>query len=623
VIRPTRRAALAGGAAAGAALLLPRRPRAQAPAEAFRHGLSIFGDLKYGPDFRHFDYVNPAAPKGGVFSYTPPAWAYNQNPNTFNTMNTLILKGDAPVGLDGVFATLMVRALDEPDALYGLVARDVAVEEGGRLLRFRLRPEARFHDGSPLTAEDVAFSVNILKAEGHPLISQQMREVVGAEAVGPHELAVRFTGAQARDVPLLVAGLPILSKAYYANRPFNETTMDPPLGSSAYKVGRFDTGRSIEYERVKDWWGDALPVSVGQNNFDAIRVEFFRDRQVSLEGFKAGAYLFREEFTSRFWATQYDFPAARDGRVIRFELPDERPSGAQGFFMNTRRPQLADRRVREALILAFDFEWINANIMYGAYRRSSSFFENSDMKAVGPPTPAELALLEPFRGQVPEEVFGEPFSPPVADGTGQDRRLLRRAAELMREAGWRVDGGTLKNARGEPFALELLDDDPTFEPHALAYLKNLRILGIQGSYRVVDPAQYQSRLNGFDFDMTTRRYTLSSTPGDGLRLFFGSRTAAVPGSNNLSGIADPVVDALIERVVAAGNREELRVAARALDRVLRAGRYSVPHWFKASHWVATWDAFGRPEQKPRYGFPFDSTWWWDAEKAARAGVPSR
>jgi microcin C transport system substrate-binding protein len=625
VTRPlafTRRTALKVGAAAAAAMFGPRWADAQQAGTSAgeRHGLSVFGDLKYPPDFTHFDYVRPDAPKGGVMSFVPGSWAFNQNPNTFNTLNTLILKGDAPPGLTVIFAALMTRALDEPDAVYGLAARTVSIEDGGNLHRFRLRPEARFHDGSPLTAEDVAFSINTLKAEGHPLITQQMVEVIGAEATGPDEVVVRFTGRQARDIPLLVATLPILSKTYYTKRPFNESTLEPPLGSGPYKVGRFEAGRYIEYERVKDWWGKDLAVSVGHNNFDVVRVEFFRDRQVSLEGFKGGAYLFREEFTSRFWANNYDFPAVNDGRVIRFELPDDRPSGAQGWFMNTRRPQLADLRVREALIFAFDFEWTNQNIMYGSYRRTSSFFENSEMEAQGKPGPEELRLLEPLRETLPDGVFGEPFSPPVSDGSGQDRKLLRRAVELLRQAGWQVRDGVLKNARGEVFSVEILDDDPTFEPHVLAYIKNLRILGIHGNFRVVDAAQFQSRVNTYDFDLTPRRYALSSTPGDELRLYFGSRSAATPGSYNLSGISDPAVDALIEGVIAAGSRDELTIACRVLDRLLRAGRYWVPHWYKGSHWLAAWDVFGRPETKPRYGLPFDSTWWWDTQKAARAGI---
>ncbi|MGQ4274750.1 extracellular solute-binding protein [Terrihabitans sp. B22-R8] len=619
-----RRGVLLLGAGAAAALgMRPSFAQEVPDLSQERHGLSAFGDLKYSADFRHFDYVNPDAPKGGRMSYAPGQWAYNQNPNTFNTLNTLILRGDAPVGLTMVFASLMSAAADEPDSVYGYVARSVRVEDGGKLYRFKLRPEARFHDGSPLTAEDVAFSIATLKKDGHPLISQQMHDVEGAEAVAPDEVLVRFTGRQGRDIPLLVAGLPILSKAFYATRAFTETTMEPPLGSSSYKVGNLAPGRFIEYERVPDWWGKDLPIAVGHNNFDVIRVEMFRDRQISLEGFKGGAYWYREEFTSRFWANNYDFPAIKDGRVVRFKLPDERPSGAQGWWINTRRARFSDPRVREALTLAFDFKWTNTNLMYGAYTRTASVFENSPLKAEGAPSPEELALLEPFRGQVPDEVFGEPFSPPVSDGSGQDRKLLRRARELLNAAGWSVRDGALRNAAGEVFTLEILDDDPTFEPHVLAYTKNLSILGIRASFRVVDAAQFQSRQNAFDYDLIPRRYSMSSTPGDGLKVFFGSASAKVGGSYNVAGVADPAIDALIDRAIAAKTRDELTIACRALDRLLRAGRYMIPHWYKADHWIATWDVFGRPETKPRYDVAFAETWWFDAEKAGRLGIRAR
>jgi microcin C transport system substrate-binding protein len=616
---PNRREVLTIGAGAAAALLAPRA-LAQAPIAVPRHGLSIFGDLKYPAGFRHFDYVNPAAPKGGRISYTPSQWAFNQNPNTFNSLNTLILKGDAPVGLTVIFDTLMVRALDEPDAVYGLLAESVTIERENVLYRFRLRKQARWHDGTPLTAEDVVFSIDTLKKDGHPVLTQSMRDVVGAEAIGPHEVAVTFTGKQARDVPLVVAGLPIISKAYYSRQNFTESTMEPPLGSAAYKVGNLAPGRFIEYERVKDWWGNDLAVAKGQNNFDVIRIEFFRDRQSSFEAFKGGAYWFREEFTSRFWARSYTFPAILDKRVVRFKLPDERVSGAQGWWINTRRKKFADPRVREALIYAFDFEWTNAKLMFDSYERTSSVFEQSDMKAYGPPPPDELALLEPHRATLPPDVFGEPFVPPKSDGSGKDRKLLLHAQELLKAAGLVVDGARLLDPDGNHFTLEILDDDPTFTPHVLAYIRNLEFLGIAGSFRVVDAAQFNARENAFDFDLLPRRYSMSTTPGEALRQYFGSAAAKVNGSNNLSGVADPVIDDLIERVIAAKSRDELNIAARALDRVLRAGRYWVPHWFKGTHWLATWDVFGRPDTKPRYGLPFDSTWWFDAKKAERIGI---
>jgi microcin C transport system substrate-binding protein len=615
-----RRRVLALGGAALAAPLLPGAPRAEdgAAPGGERHGLSIFGDLKYPPDFAHFDYANPKAPKGGMLSHVGSSYAYNQNLQTFNSLNTFILKGDAAQGLELTFASLMVRSGDEPDSIYGYVARSVRVSEDGRLYEFRLRPEARFHDGSPLTAEDVAFSVNILKEKGHPIISQALRELDGAEAPSPDTVLLRFNGQQARDVPLYAATLPIFSKAYYTTRAFDETTLEAPLGSGIYRVGRFETGRWIEYTRIPDHWARDLPVHLGQWNFDVIRYEFFRDRDVAFEAFKGGAYLLREEFTSKTWATGYDFPAAKDGRVQRLVLPDETPSGAQGWFINTRRDKFKDPRVREALILAFDFEWTNKNLFYGLYERTWSFFQHSDMMAEGGPSPAELALLEPLRGRIPDEVFGEPFRPPVSDGSGQDRHLLRRAMHLLAQAGWTMRDGQSRNARGEPFEIEFLDAESTFDRITLPYIRNLKLLGIEGRIRTVDPAQYQMRVNGFDFDVTTRRYSMSLTPGDDLKRMFGSADADRPGSRNLSGLKDPAVDALIDRAVAAESRAELTTACRALDRVIRAGRYWVPHWYKPSHWLAYWDAFGRPETKPRYARGVLETWWSDPERARRS-----
>jgi microcin C transport system substrate-binding protein len=484
-----------------------------------------------------------------------------------------------------------------------------------------LRPEARFHDGAPLTAHDVAWSLATLKDKGHPIITQLMRDCKGAEAADDHTVVVRFAEHRGRDVPLFVAGLPIFSRAYYAKRPFDQSTLDIPLGSGAYKVGRFQVGHTIEFERVKDWWGADLPVSRGQNNFDTVRFEYYRDRDVGFEGFTAGSYLFREEFTSRTWATRYDFPAVKDGRVKRAVLPDDTPSGAQGWFINTRREKFKDRRLREALIDAFDFEWTNKNIMYGAYERTQSVFENSPMKAEGKPDAAELALLEPFRGKEPDEIFGDPYLPPVTDGSGQDRRWLRRGAQLLNAAGYPIKNGKRVMPNGEPVTIEFLIDEPTFTPHHLPYIKNLGVLGIDATLRVVDPVQYRARVDDFDFDITVQRFSFSSTPGDSLRTFFSSQAARTKGSQNLAGIADPAVDALVDVIIAAKTRAELTTACRALDRVIRAGRYWIPHWYKASFWIAYWDVFGRPAAKPRYFRGVRETWWSDPAKAAKLKVP--
>ncbi len=507
--------------------------------------------------------------------------------------------------MDLVFATLMARAGDEPDAVYGLAAKSVQISADKLTYRFTMRPEARFHDGSKLTAHDAAFSLTTLKTKGHPLILQQMRDMVKAEALDDATVVVTFAEKRARDVPLYIASLPLFSKVYYTAR-----------------VGKFEANRYIEYERVKDWWGADLPVSRGIYNFDIVRYEFYRDRDVAYEGFSAKNYLYREEFTSRIWATRYDFPAVKDGRVRRETLPDDTPSGAQGWFINTRREKFGDPRVREALILAFDFEWTNKTIMYGAYARTHSPFQNSDMMVNGPPSPQELALLDPFRGQVPDEVFGMPFVPPVTDGSGQDRTLLRKASQLLNDAGLVIKDGKRVLPNGEVFRIEFLHDEPSFQPHHGPFIKNLGTLGIEASLRLVDAVQYRARVEDFDFDLTVERFSLSATPGDGMRPFFSSQAAATKGSYNLAGIASPVLDVLIEKIIGADTRAELTTACRAFDRVFRAGRYWVPQWYRTSHPVAYWDVFNHPKHLPRYQIDNYSSsvgerilWWYDAAKA--------
>jgi len=608
----TRRDALMLGA--GVLASSAARP-ARAEAEPERHGMSAFGDLKYPADFGHFDYVDPRAPKGGVFSHVGSTRAFNQNFLTFNSLNSFILKGDGAQGMELTFASLMVRAEDEPDALYGLAARAVRMSNDGLSYRFVLRPGITFHDGSPLTAHDAAFSLKILKAKGHPIAQQLLRDFAGAEADDDASLVVTFAPNRARDVPLFAASLPIFSRAYYATRAFDETTLEAPLGCGPYKVGRLEVGRYIEYERVKDWWGVDLPVARGQNNFDVVRYEYYRDRDVAFEGFTGKSYLFREEFTSRVWATRYDFPAIHDGRVKRDVIPDDTPSGAQGWFFNTRREKLKDRRLREALTCAFDFEWTNKTIMYGSYQRTHSVFQNSPMMALGKPSADELALLAPFRGKVADEVFGDAFVPPVSDGSGQDRALLRKASAILQEAGFPVRSGKRTMPSGEPVTIEFLLDEPSFQPHHMPFIKNLGTLGIEANLRIVDPVQYKKREDDFDFDVIVQRFSFSSTPGDSLRSYFSSQAAALQGSQNLAGISDPVVDALIERIIAADSRPALISACKALDRVIRAGRYWIPHWYKASHWLAFWDVFGRPATKPRYARGIPETWWYDRDKA--------
>ena len=585
---------------------------AQASASERRHGLSAFGDLAYPADFTHFAYANPDAPKGGTFSLV--GWG---GVTTFDSLNNYILKGDAAQGLELLFDSLMTRAADEPDAVYGLVAESAEVADDGMSVTFYLRPQARFSDGSPLTAEDVVFSFDALKTKGHPLFGQMLEDVVKAEALDPSTVRYTFKGTLVRDLPLTVAGLPVLSKAYYSTKPFEETSLEPPLGSGPYIVDKIAQGHTITYRRNPDYWAKDLAVNRGRFNFDTIRFEYFRDRTASMEAFKAGAYDFREEFTSKVWAMEYDFPAIRAGKVKKDVLADETPSGTQGFFLNTRRDTLKDPRVRQALDLAFDFEWTNRNLFYGLYTRTMSYFENSPMKAAGEPSEAERALLTNLGVPVSAEALGPAYLPHKTDGSGQDRTVLLEAGKLLDAAGWTIKNGVRVNAQSEPLELEILNFEPAFERLTSPYLENLKLLGIDATMRMVDPAQYQRRLKSFDFDITTERYSMRDTPGVELRSYFGSAAAQMEGSLNLAGISDPAVDALVERVIAAKSRDELTTAARALDRVLRAGHYWVPHWYKASNTIAYWDKFSRPETKPRFDRGVLDTWWYDEAKAAK------
>lgn len=628
----TRRSALAFGLVGVSTLLPARLARAQG-APGFgpasfgpeSHGMSIFGDLKYPADFKHFAYVNPAAPKGGEIALQVGSTGGNQSFQTFDTLNMFSQKGNGAAGMGLIFDQLMAGSSDESDSLYGLVAKSVRVSADGLVYRFALRPEARFHDGSPLRAADVVFTIETLQGpKAHVSYRQVLRWVEEATAVDPLTLDIRFKAGRSRELPLFVAGLPIFSKAFYADRDFEAATLESPLGSGGYKVEKVDQGRSIVFRRVADYWGKDLPVSVGQGNFDVIRYEYFRDREAAFQAFTAGAFSFREEFTSIIWSTRYGFPAVKDGRVKRDVMPDGRPSGTQGWFINTRRPQFRDPRIREAISLCFDFEWTNKNLMYALYKRTNSYFENSPLKATGKPSPEELALLEPLRGKVPEEVFGEPFSAPVSDGTGQDRTILRRAVQLLAEAGAKKGAdGQMRLPDGTALTIEFLEDDNTLNKHTTGFVNNLRLIGIPASIRVIDPAQFARRRQDFDFDLVMQRYVVSLTPGESLRQAFGSETAKLAGSRNLAGVADPAIDAIIEKIIGAKTREELTVATRVLDRLLRAGRYWVSAWYSAEHKIAWWDMFGMPGPIPPMAGTSDGAaaalWWYDAEKAKRIG----
>ena len=612
----SRRHALGVGAAgllnAAHAFAKDRNPAngVKAGGDIESHGLSTFGELAQPADFRHFDYVNANAPKGGAMLLSPAS-------PTFDTLNAYVLRGSPASGMSLIFDSLMSQSLDEQDGYYGLVAKSVRVSGDKLTYRFKLRPEARFHDGSKLTAHDVAFSLNILKTKGHPVISQMLRDLTSAEAEADDELVVRLAPGRTRDLPLNIVSQPIFSRAYYANRDFEATTLEPPLGSSAYKVGVFEQGRFIALDRVPDYWGKDLPVNVGQANFDTVRFEYFGDSQVAFEGFKAGAFTEREENIARVWATGYDFPAFRDGRVKRAEISTSRIPQIQGWFFNTRRKSFADPRVREAIGYAFDYEWTSRNLMYDAYRRISSFFENSDLAAKGPPSDAALKLLEPYRDKLPPEAFGEPVSPPKSDGSGQDRTLLKRASELLAAAGCTRKGAVLLLPDGKPLEIEFLDFSNTFERHTLPFIKNLKLLGIEARIRTVDAAQYKQRLEKFDFDIVHDVLLMAYSPGEELRAYFSSKTANVNGSRNLAGVSDAATDALLDKALLATSREELVSVCRALDRVLRAGRFWIPHWYNPVHRIAYWDLFGRPERSPRYDTGILATWWWDEEKARK------
>ncbi len=471
-----------------------------------------------------------------------------------------------------------------------------------------------------MTAADVAFSLNVLKEKGHPIYAQLLKEVESAAAEGDDVVHVRFVPKRSRDAHLIVVGMPVFSAAWWKGRDFTAATLDPPLGSGPYKVKTFEQGRFIEFERDPNYWGAKLPVNLGQNNFDRLRFEYYRERQVAFEAFKAGAINYHEEFTSRFWATAYDFPAAKDGRVKKEVLHDGAPSRTQGWYLNTRREQFKDPRVREAIGLAFDFEWTNKNVMYSAYKRIVSFFPNSDMEAKGKPGPEELKLLEPFRDKLPASVFGDPYIPPESDGSGFDRKLLKQAYDLLLSAGCKRVGEALMLPNGKPLTIEFLDFSSALQPHTMPFIQNLGKLGIQANMRIVDAAQYKSRTDAFDFDVVTMASGGSTTPGADLRVVFTSQAAAQNGSRNLAGISDPVVDALVETIAAAKSRQDLNVACRALDRVLRAGHYWVPMWYRDTAWIAYWDAFARPERQPKLGVGAPGTWWWDEAKAKAIGL---
>ncbi len=617
-----RRSFLQTSAAAGGLVMLPvsvSRAFAANPAEAKLHGLSAFGELKYEAGFKRFDYVDPKAPKGGQFNFSPPNWFFNQNTQTFNTLNCFVLKGDAPPRMEMCFDTLMVSALDEADAIYCHLAEWVEISKDRNSYTFGLRRNARFHDGSPVKASDVVFSFLELKEKGHPQLAFPLAELVSAKVMDDHTVQIRYSGDQSAHAILATSSIPILSRDFYTQHPFNSSKLEIPLSSGPYRVGRFEAGRYMEYERVRDYWGADLPTAAGLNNFARIRIDFFAAREPAFEAFKKGSIHWREEFTSKTWATEYHFPALADGKVVKAEFPEEKRPTMQAWALNQRRERFADERVRQAIDLCFDFEWTNAKIFYNAYKRAQSLFEKSDFVATDKPEGAELQLLKSLKEEVPKRAFGPAVRQPVSDGSGHDRSLLKKAYDLLQAAGWKRSGDLIEKD-GDKLTLEILIRSPALERLLSSFVQNLRSLGIDATMRLVDPAQYQSRLASFDFDMTMYASQFEATPtAETLRQFISSEAAKREGSYNLSGVRAPVYDELIEHIKGVKSRDELVTAMRVLDRIERARLDWIPNWYSANHRVAYWDMFGFVTPKPDYGWPVESLWWYDADKAKAIG----
>ncbi len=575
------------------------------------HALTLYGEPRYGPDFAHFDYVNPAAPNGGRLRLAAIG--------TFDNLNPFILKGVAAAGTLLLYNRLCTKSQDESFTEYGQLARRMEMPADRSWVAFELRPEARWHDGRPITAADVVFSFEILLEKGLPFYRSFYADVEAVEALDPHRVIFRFKQGTNRELPLIIGQLRVLPKHYWEQRDFGETTLEPPPGSGPYRIAALEPGRSIEYERVVDYWGRDLPVHKGRHNFDRIRYEYYRDATVALEAFKAGEFDFRYVGNSKEWATAYEgFAPVEEGLVVKEMIPHQLIRGMEGFCFNTRQPKFQDPRVRQALAYGFDFEWSNANLFYGLFTRSASYWGNSELRSAGLPAGQELEILETYRGRIPAEVFTQEYEAPTTDGSGRIRPNLRRAQKLLREAGWQVVDGRLIHAEtGAVMRLEFLLSTPTFERVLGPFVQNLKRLGIEAAIRTVDPAQYQNRVQDFDYDVVVAHWRQTLSPGNEQRNFWSSTAARTRGSRNYAGIADPVVDELIERQIAAPDRPTQVAVTRALDRVLLWGHYVIPGWHSRTHRLVYWNKFGRPPDPPPNGLGFPDTWWWDAEKAGR------
>jgi microcin C transport system substrate-binding protein len=570
-------------------------------AAAAKHALTLYDEApKYPANFQHFAYVNPDAPKGGTLRQA--------GFGGFDSLNPFINKGVAADEIGLVYDTLTRRSLDEPFTEYGLLAEKIEKAADNRWVRFTLRPEARFHDGQPVTAADVVFTFDTLMKDGAPQYRAYYADVEKAVAEGERTVRFDFRQAGNRELPLIVGQLPVLPKHAWEGREFARTSLEPPLGSGPYQVAEVQAGRSIRYERVKDWWGKDLPVNRGQYNFDSLTVDYYRDNTVALEALKAGQFDFWVESSAKNWATAYDSPAVKDGRLIKEEIANHNPAGMQGFIFNLRRPQFQDARVREALGMLFEFEWTNRQLFHGAYVRTGSYFENSELAASGLPSPAELKLLEPWRAQLPAQVFSEQYQPPKSDGSGVIREQRRRAFELLQQAGWRLEQDRMLDREGKPVVIEFLLAQIEFERVLLPFKRNLASLGIELQIRRADVSQYINRLRSRDFDLIVGGFSQSSSPGNEQREYWHSSSADNPGSRNLIGLKDPAIDALVEGLIKADSRQSLIDHTRALDRVLLWGHYVIPNWHIKTWRVARWDRLEHPPVAPLYDIGL-YTWW--------------
>ena len=574
------------------------------------HALSLSGEPKYPAGFKHLDYVNPSAPKGGTMRRVYEG--------SFNTLNLFTITGDPAFALTLVYETLMESPQDDSVAEYGLIAEEVEIAEDLSFVIFHLRPEARFSDGSPVTAADVVFSHNLLKDQGAPFYAKYYADVESATAVDDHTVRFDFSGPPNRELPTIMGQQWVLSKAYWEDKDFSEATLDPVISSGPYKIGNMEPGRYMEFVRDANYWGANLPINVGRHNLDIIRVNYYRDADVALLAFKAGEYDVRPESSSKDWAEKYnpeDFPGLQNNLVKKELLPHERPAGMQGFAFNIRKDKFKDPKVRLAISYCFDFEYSNQKLFHNLYTRTTSYFANSDFAATGLPSEEEQKILGPYRGKLPDEVFTQKFEVPTTDGSGNIRGHLQKAIQLLSEAGWIIQGGVLTNSEtGEVMEIEFLLNDSGFERIVDPLKQNLERLGIQATTRTVEPTQYLNRVDDFDFDMIVRVFRQSHSPGNEQRDFWGSESADLPGSRNVIGIKNPVIDELIEKIVTVNTRDELITVTRALDRVLLWHHYVIPQWHIRADRLVWWDKFGRPEIKPKYYVGL-SSWWYDPIKA--------